>query len=78
MDNGLHKWQTTVGKIPWLCVSGIAVCSTGAPKGIVLAPVLFNLYNLYVQKLSADRAIAGVSELGRRMSTGAWCRLCLV
>jgi len=51
------------------CVSDVAVCSTGAPQGTVLAPFFFTLYTtnfsyntttLYLQKFSNDSAIVGL------------------
>ncbi|KAI4895107.1 hypothetical protein NFI96_009396 [Prochilodus magdalenae] len=50
------------------CVSDVAMCSTGAPQGTVLAPFLFNIYTsdfrynsgtCHLQKFSDDTAIVG-------------------
>ena len=48
------------------CVSGTLECSTGAPQGTVLAPILFTLYtsdfrnnskSCHIQKYSDDTAV---------------------
>ncbi|KAI4898558.1 hypothetical protein NFI96_004317 [Prochilodus magdalenae] len=53
------------------CVSDVAMCSTGAPQGTVLAPFLFNIYTsdfrynsgtCHLQKFSDDTAILNISK----------------
>ena len=55
------------------CVSDTVVCSTGAPQGTVLAPLLFTVYtadfthhsaNCHLQKFSDDSAIVGLIDNG--------------
>ncbi|KAI4895843.1 hypothetical protein NFI96_016998 [Prochilodus magdalenae] len=73
------------------CVSDVAMCSTGAPQGTVLAPFLFNIYTsdirynsgtCHLQKFSDDTAIVGCIRNGqeaeyRKLVSDfvSWCKL---
>ncbi|KAI4877761.1 hypothetical protein NFI96_007703 [Prochilodus magdalenae] len=73
------------------CVSDVAMCSTGAPQGTVLAPFLFNIYTsdfrynsgtCHLQKFSDDTVIVGCIRNGqeaeyRKLVSDfvSWCKL---
>ncbi|KAI4898937.1 hypothetical protein NFI96_007064 [Prochilodus magdalenae] len=73
------------------CVSDVAMCSTGAPQGTVLAPFLFNIYTsdfrynsgtCHLQKFSDDTAIVGCIRNGQEAEYSklvsnffSWCKL---
>ena len=72
------------------CVSETVLCSTGAPQGIVLSPVLFTLYtsdftynteSCHIQKFSDDSAVVGCIRDGQEGEYRSlvdnfvqWCR----
>jgi len=65
------------------CTSDTVLCSTGAPQGTVLFPVLFTLYTsdfqhepelCHMQKYSDDTAIVGCIADGQETEYRAWWR----
>src|SRR4029434_2142808 len=76
----------------WLkdCISETVLCSTGAPQGTVLSPVLFTLYtsdftynteSCHIQKFSDDSAVVGCIRDGQKGEYRSlldilvqWCR----
>ncbi|KAG5274935.1 hypothetical protein AALO_G00141800 [Alosa alosa] len=72
------------------CLSDTVICSTGAPQGTVLSPVLFTLYtsdfcyteSCHMQKFSDDTAIVGCIRNGQEEEYRSlvedfvqWCKL---
>ncbi|KAI4884870.1 hypothetical protein NFI96_029910, partial [Prochilodus magdalenae] len=79
LDHHLTTWTldylTNRPQYMWTqdCQSDMVVCSTGAPQGTVLAPLVFTLYtadfkyssaNCHLQKFSADSAIVSLISDG--------------
>ena len=70
------------------CVSETVLCSTGAPQGTVLSPVLFTLYtsdftynseSCHIQKFSDDSAIVGwtiAESSAMSIAEARWRTLC--